>query len=210
MIIRSENPRYSLLNAEIYKAPKHDCYFVRLPKNAGTYTKHILVRHGWNLVQHQMLPLDFATKSKKIIPIREPIDRYIAGIGQDYFLGHLKCDFSDDADIENIFNTISYSPHTGRQVDMLNGFDTESCTFFDVDVDYTKNIFNYLLTNFDIFIPYNNYYKNANKNASDEDDSKKYAKEKISRLLEESAYLEKIKQYFKSDIDFYCTVLKPL
>lgn len=210
MIIQSPDPQYSLLHAEIYKAPKHDCYFVRLPKNAGTYTKHILVKQGWNKIPHHQLPDDFNTRSNKIIPIREPIDRYIAGVAQDTFIGHLKCDFDDPVDIKKIFDTISFSPHTGRQVDMLNNIDTDSCTFFNVDQDYTNKLFKHLLQKFDIYIPLNDYYKNANKHSSDDDESKVYVKKKISRLLEQPAYLEKVKEYFRPDIDFYCTVLNPL
>lgn len=213
MIIHSANPDFPLSCTQVYKSPKHDYFYVRLPKNAGTFTVNILSNFGWKKIPYDKLPKNFATDFKKLVIVREPIQRYISGIAQDYFENDLInksnniLDFDCAQDIEYLFERIVFTPHTGRQIDILDGFDTNTCVFFNVDENFSKNLFDYLYKNFDIYIPYTKYYSNLGRHTSSARPSKNHAVKKISQLLNEPAYLEQVKNYFKPDIDFYDMVL---
>lgn len=146
-----------------YYAPDMSGAYINIPKNASTWTLAFLKSQGWS---HDAAgPLS----GKVIVSLRDPADRWTCGIAEYLNRYHptLTVDKLNRYVVDLIFERVVFDPHTEKQIQFVDGLDTEHTVFFKVDSNYSVNIAHYL--NIDIephlVSPSNTTADNANKTA---------------------------------------------
>jgi hypothetical protein len=176
---------------ECMSAPGTDLMYVYIPKNASSWTKPNLQDWGWEFYNYHH---DGLNKSA-IVVLRDPVERWVSGIAECMTLYHPSFEFQDTETIELVFDRITFDDHTERQVKFIDGLDTDNCIFFMCDQNYKKN--------FSLFIDEqlgpNSYFNYKEQHVSNKSPQRAKFKKIFSRLLENSKYLEQVKNHFADD-----------
>jgi hypothetical protein len=188
---------------ECMSHPDSDLMYVHIPKNASSWTKPNLQDWGWEFYNYRTDPLD----KTAIVVLRDPVDRWLSGIAECMTLYHPTFEFEDNETVELVFDRITFDDHTERQVKFVDGLDTDRCVFFMCDQNYKKNFSAFVAEHMGA----NTYYNYADQHVSSTSPERTKFKEIFSRLLENSKYLEQVKNYFADDyhlinnVEFYGT-----
>ena len=167
--------------------------YVNIPKNATNWVKLRLESINWtycNYIERGFVDNTF------LVVLREPIDRWIAGIAE-YFVQyhpHIKIFTSDMLDI--IFDRIALDDHTERQCYFLNDLPFDRAVFFDC-TDQLKYNFSDYFTQLGITNDFNTHKPFY---ATDIHAPQHYYKTVFSEYVYNNPkYLEKLKNYFLPD-----------
>jgi len=166
--------------------------YVHIPKNASSWTKPNLKDFGWEFYNYHADQLD----KHALVVLRDPVERWVSGIAEYFTLYHNNFNTWTSDVFDLVFDRITFDDHTERQVKFLHGLDTDNCTFFDFD--------NYRL-NFSVWIKENygdnKYDRYEFQHVSEHSPERKRFKEIFNRELQNSKYLEQIKNHYAKDYE---------
>jgi hypothetical protein len=175
--------------------------YVNIPKNASSWTKPNLKDWGWECFNYHTDNLD----KIPLIVLRDPVDRWLSGIGEYMYLYHKQYFGKTDIDpmvFDLIFDKISLDDHTERQVYFIEELDLDRAVFFKFGNDY-RNQFSSFLESIGMN---NQYYKYQPQHVSDLSPERKFWKSVFAEQIQNPAYLARIKQHFKQDYDLINSV----
>ena len=178
--------------------PNGDLMYINIPKNASSWTKPNLLDWGWQFYNYHT---DDINKTA-IVVLRDPVERWVSGIAEYLTLYHPNFILHDFEAMDLIFDRICFDDHTERQVNFIHGLDTEQCIFLKCDDDYSKNFSNLLAEH---NMP-NRYFKYDPQHVSEHSPERKKFKIIFQREIENSKYLESVKNYFQPDYDLINSV----
>lgn len=172
--------------------PSSDLMYVKIPKNASSWTNPLLKEDwGWKFYNYHTDKID----KTAIVVLRDPVDRWITGIAEYLASYHPTIVLDKSGSLDLIFDRVVFDDHTERQVNFIHGLETDRCIFLWCDSNYRQN-FSDLLTEHGM--P-NEYFNYDYQNASETNSIRKRFKQLFSREIENSKYMQSIKNYFEAD-----------
>ena len=172
--------------------PNSDLMYVNISKNASSWTKPLLKEDwGWKFCNYHT---DKINKTA-IVVLRDPVDRWITGIAEYLASYHPTASLHNFETLDLIFDRVVFDDHTERQVNFIHGLDTDRCIFLWCDSNYRQN-FSSLLAEYGM--P-NEYFNYDYQNVSETNPTRKRFKQIFSKEIENSKYMESIKNYFEAD-----------
>ena len=190
---------------ECWTTPTSEYMYVNIPKNATSWTKPNLQDWGWECYNYHT---DHLAK-KPMIVLRDPVDRWLSGIGEYMYLYHRDINVNEfnSAFFDLVFDKIAFDDHTERQVYFLEGLNIDQAVFFKFGPEYRQQ-FSEFLSGLGMPNKYNRY---EYQHVSDNSPERKLFKKIFTDQIQRSKYLDQIKQYFKPDyeliekVEFYGT-----
>ena len=179
--------------------PDSDLMYIHIPKNASSWTKPNLQDWGWEFFNYHQDSLN----KHAIIVLRDPIERWISGIAEYFTLYHPNLSLSFHETYDVIFDKITFDDHTERQVNFIDGIDTDNATFFWCDKNYRENFSNFIKEH----LGDNAYSRYDYQHVSENSPNRHRIKNIITRLLEtEPKYKQQLENYFKRDYELIAKV----
>lgn len=190
----------------IYLSNRYPIAYIPISKNASTWAKNYFSNTlNWKLDSDESIKLFnhngwciFSTLKfyRKIVILRDPIDRWISGIIQ-YFYTYVSDNFIiNDEILDYFFAKICFDHHTMPQVNFLHNLQIDTIDFFMMNENLEHNLNNYLFSNLPneyIEIP-NELYKNKTSIMD------KSVYDKIKELINTNPkYRNKITNFYKLD-----------
>jgi hypothetical protein len=185
-----------------------DLMYIHIPKNASSWTKPNLQDWGWEFYNYH---LDMVSPYKHaIIVLRDPVDRWLSGIGEYFTLYHKNIDlaFLGRGFFDLVFDRIAFDDHTERQVNFISGIDTARATFFLCDKNYRQNFGEFVAKH----LGENGYHRYDYQHVSENSPERQRIKNIFKQELEKnSKYQRQLKNYFQLDyelieqVEFYGT-----
>lgn len=185
--------------------------YINIPKNASTNIRAAIKDKGFcsvNLINSK----DFPVYESAVVVLRDPIERWISGIGTYLNMYHIQSNLYEDffTHIRNngkwffelLFERVSFDDHTEKQTYFLKPFDLSNAFYFyaqDMNVLEHKLIHFYLGEGLNLRFDPN--MRNINK--------KNPVHQFFTEFLFDSKntkYKEKLLQYYKDDFEFIKTV----
>lgn len=194
--------------------------YLPILKNAHRYACHVF--ESFNFKQHYAKDnQEYISKGiKKVIILRDPIERWYSGIIQ-YMVAQkvldkdydLNIDFSNRDLCRMLTSVVVIDTHTKSQVNYLDGIDMDECIFIKFDSDLEKNLQNLCHVNFGgkfdpnlieklNFIPYFN-----NQGGLKKSDRVKDLTNKLKESVSYYGYESRLLEYYKKDIELYNNVI---
>lgn len=169
--------------------------YVYIPKNASSWTKPNLKDYEWEFYNYHSDKLD----KHALIVLRDPVERWLSGIAEYFALYHpkFKMDSWTHDVFDLVFDRVCFDDHTECQVKFLHGLDTDNCTFFWFDENYRTN-FSQCISEYYGNNSYNNY---EYQHVSDRDPTRRNFKEIFRNTIQNSKYLEQVKNYYAQDYE---------
>ena len=164
--------------------------YVYIPKNASSWTKPNLKDFGWEFYNYHTDKLD----KHALVVLRDPVDRWLSGIAEYFALYHTNHDTWTTDVFNLIFDRVCFDDHTERQVKFLQGLDTDRCTFFDFN-NYRATFSQWITEHYGE----NKYNRYEFQHVSELIPTRKKVKDIFKRELENSKYLEQIKNFYEDD-----------
>lgn len=120
--------------------PSNSVNFVNIPKCASSYTKDMLTPIGWR--HHNFISYPEIQPRCSIITLRDPIDRWVSGICEYFFLYHrtINSDEFTNAFYDLLMDRITFDDHTEKQIYFIDGLDLAKCKFLMCDSNYGINL----------------------------------------------------------------------
>lgn len=169
--------------------------YVHIPKNASSWTKPNLKDWGWEFYNyHYDTPVKIKTP---IVVLRDPVERWVSGVAEYFALYHptfSKTYFSPPL-LDVVFDKITFDDHTEKQVNFIHNLDTDKCIFLWCDKNYRADFSNLIKEH----IGDNKYDRYDYQHVSDHSPERKRFKEIFKEQLQNSKYLEQVKQHFVED-----------
>lgn len=120
-----------------------DYMYVTIPKNASSYTEDI-----WQLMVNNPKPDNFLDNptirdKKPIIILRDPLDRWMTGIVQNFFM---QCPpdcgirFEDETILKYIFQKLTFDEHSELQWRFLEGLDINNSVFIKFNSQFPDKL----------------------------------------------------------------------
>ncbi len=169
--------------------------YVYIPKNATSWTKPNLKDWGWETFNYHT---DDLYHKHAMIVLRDPIERWLSGIGEYMYLYHRTLDAAhlSGSFFDMVFDRIAFDDHTDRQILFVDRLNFQNCTFFWCDQTY-RNSFSTFLAQHNMPNRYANY---DYQHTSDSSAARSYFKKIFQTQLEKnSKYMYNLKQYFAQD-----------
>ena len=169
--------------------------YVYIPKNASSWTKPNLKDLGWEFYNYRTDKLD----KHALVVLRDPVERWLSGITEYLTLYHPTFPPSDWTrnTFDLVFDRICFDDHTDKQVKFLHGINTDNCTFFKFDNDYRTNFSAWITENYGE----NKYDRYEYQHVSDNDPIRRNFKEIFRNTIQNSKYLEQVKNYYAQDYE---------
>lgn len=123
--------------------------YVPIPKNATTWTTHVLQMNGW-----KPITLDYTTVDNRqyVVALRDPIQRWVSGISEYFYHNHrdLYQTVSDNDSARLVLEQLVESQlvwdvHTADQTFFLHGIDPAWMIFFKIDQTYSAKFTQWLI-----------------------------------------------------------------
>ena len=174
--------------------------YVNIPKNASSWTKPNLKDWGWEFYNYHH---DHMYHKHAMVVLRDPVERWLSGICEYFTLYHRNIDVTQftPAFFELVMDQLTFDDHTEKQVYFIEGLDPNRCTFFNCDKDY-RLYFGQFLKNQGLENGYARYdYQHTTENRQDGDTKRSDFKKIFAPLLENSKYLDRIKEHYKLDYE---------
>lgn len=176
--------------------PDSDLMYVHIPKNASSWTKPNLQDWGWEFFNYHRDGLN----KHAIVVLRDPIDRWLSGIAEYFTLYHRNIDLAHLGFVffDVIFDKVAFDDHTERQVNFIDGIDTNNATFFWCDKNYRINFSQFIEER----IGANGYHRYDYQHVSEDSPERKKFKAFFKQALDQnSKYQQQLKNYFRHDYD---------
>jgi hypothetical protein len=194
-----------------YISDNYPLVYIPICKNASTWaTNYFSNVLKWKMqgddcikiYNHNAWQIFSALKyHRKIIILRDPIDRWISGIVQ-YAYTYFPDEYEmNDTMIEYFFSKIYFDHHTFPQVNFIHNLKIKTCDFFIMNEQLEYNINHYLQKNIPLEyqpIP-STLEKNETKNKSTLDNVLYNKLRQI--ILSDNNYKNKIQQFYKLDYE---------
>jgi hypothetical protein len=178
---------------ECMSHPQSDLMYVHIPKNASSWTKPNLQDWGWEFYNYHTDNLN----KTAIVVLRDPVERWVSGIAEYFTLYHCHAsgiEYSTQL-LDIIFDKVTFDDHTDKQVNFIHNLDTDKCIFMWCDNNYRVNFSNLINEH----LGGNTYSKYDYQHVSEQSRDRKHFKGIFTRVLQNSKYLEQVKQYFAED-----------
>jgi len=190
---------------ECWSHPQGKYMYVNIPKNATSWTKPNLQDWGWECYNYRTDHLDRIP----LVVLRDPVDRWLSGIAEYMYLYHRDIAVNDfnSAFYDLVFDRIAFDDHTERQVYFLEDLDVSQAVYFKFGPDYRDNFSKFLS---EAGMP-NRYSRYEYQHVSDRCPQRRIFKAIFTREIEQSRYINQVKQYFQQDyelinsVEFYGT-----
>lgn len=169
--------------------------YVHIPKNASSWTKPNFKDWDWEFYNYHT---DNLYHKHALIVLKDPIERWLSGIAEYFFLKHSNFDSAqiNKSFLDIIFDRVAFDDHTERQVLFLQNLDKSNCTFFYCDQSYRHKFSNFLNNN----NMHNKYYNYDYQHVTANDPLRSKFKKLFSNILENnSKYIQQLKWYYASD-----------
>ena len=189
MLLRNQCSHWSD-SGNYYISPDMRQIYINIPKNASTWTTALVKSLGWkNDIDHRLTDV-----STILLALRDPVERWTCGITEYLYRYHptLTVDLVTQHMIDLIFDQIKFDHHTQKQIEFVDGVDTDHAVFFKVDSEYSNNIIDYLNINV------GNYFIGPS-NATSDNPRKQQIKQFFNDLLDQPKYLSAVKRYYQAD-----------
>lgn len=189
---------------QCYTRPDSGYYFVNIPKNSSSWTQ-TLVAHWclWEPFNYYDTP-EILDKTALIV-LRDPVERWISGIGEYISLYHpdFDPDNVNDTMLEWIFDRVSFDDHTERQVMFIENIDPNKTIWFWADADFSSNFSSFMLEIGEL----NDTFKmEPPANTSAGNLRKQRNTSFFKNQLKNEKYLHKITHYFRDDFQLIQSV----
>jgi len=171
--------------------------YVYIPKNASSWTKPNLKDFGWEFYNYHIDKLD----KHALVVLRDPVDRWLSGIAEYFTLYHPAFDSWTTDVFDLTFDRVCFDDHTERQIKFLHGLDTDRCTFFEFN-NYRENFSRWITEHYGE----NKYDRYEFQHVSDKSPERKKFKNIFNRELQNSKYLEQIKNFYAEDYNLINSV----
>ena len=171
--------------------------YVYIPKNASSWTKPNLKDFGWEFYNYHIDKLD----KHALVVLRDPVDRWLSGIAEYFTLYHPTFDSWTTDVFDLTFDRVCFDDHTERQIKFLHGLDTDRCTFFEFN-NYRENFSRWITEHYGE----NKYDRYEFQHVSDKSPERKKFKNIFNRELQNSKYLEQIKNFYAEDYNLINSV----
>lgn len=127
--------------------PDSDLCWINIPKNASSWTQTLLA-HEFLWYEHDYHEQPELQYKKKLICLRDPVERWVSGITEFFFQYYPKVELDqiNDLTLWLIYDRIAFDDHTEKQSLFLEGLDPENCVFFRCDHSYSKNFLDYFVS----------------------------------------------------------------
>lgn len=180
---------------ECMSSPNTDLMYIYIPKNASSWTKPNLLDWNWEFYNYHN---DNLFHKHSIIVLRDPIERWLSGIAEYFFLKHRNFDtaFTNRTMLDLIFDRIAFDDHTEKQILFLQNLNLGNATFFYCDIDYRQKFSHFLEKNGMTNRYYNYQFQHVTANDPIRSKFQKYFSDIITN---NSKYLQKLQWYFSKD-----------
>ncbi len=172
-----------------------DLMYVYIPKNASSWTKPNLLDWGWEFYNYHA---DSLQHKHAMVVLRDPIDRWLSGIAEYFYLRHRNFDSVNinSALLNLIFDRVAFDDHTESQCLFIQNLDKANCTFFWCDDNY-RNTFSSFLNKNGMPNKYNNY---SYQHVTEHEPVRSRFKQMFRDILfNESRYLKQLQWYYNKD-----------
>lgn len=180
---------------ECLSHPGHDLMYIKIPKNASSWTKSNLLDSQWENYNYHT---DNLYHKHAIIVLRDPVERWLSGIAEYMYLYHRDLDTAQFSHcfFDLVFDRIAFDDHTEQQVLFLTNLDINNCTFFWCNPQY-RELLSHFLINRGIS---NQYFKSDLQHVTDQSPERKKFKQIFTQVLEKnSKYITQLDRYFIND-----------
>jgi hypothetical protein len=143
---------------------------------------------------------DLSDKTALIL-LRDPVDRWISGIGEYVSLYHKRFDVKlcNDQMIDWIFDRVAFDDHTERQSMFINGIDQDRAVFFWCDQNLSKNFTKFL---YESDLINDTFVMPQQENVGDQIPLRSQVQDYFQTLIQQRPKLEqKLKSYYAQDYD---------
>jgi len=175
--------------------------YINIPKNASSWTKPNLKDLGWEFYNYYY---DHMTHNHAMVVLREPLDRWLSGVCEYFALYHRDLDLDEARKpfYDLVLDQVTLDDHTEKQVYFIEGLDPKRITFFKCDSDY-RLYFQQFLKNqgFD-----NRYAGYDYQHTTEESDIRKKFRSFFAPFLNNTQYVDHIKDHYKLDYELYNSV----
>ena len=202
-VLQPGAPKY-FTQPEIYSALINRILYsyIPIPKNAHTWAKALLetnLQFAKDIHQGKIAVFPYG---KAIIILRDPIERWIAGVAQCLSVyDPIWCRdlVSNDNLIKLLCDIGRIDDHTNRQTDALFNLNIKQCIFFKCDstLEPTMHHFIKTISNLDMVVPCDNYNR-----IEDGNESKQLVYQALTERLQDRDYFDRVNKYFSPDIKF--------
>ena len=192
-------------NCEWYSRKDIDWVYVRVKRAGSTWMTKYLLANGFERSFREST----LTRHHKLVVFREPLERFMSGVGlnNDLYQKLLKSP-------KKALDEYNHDAHIHPQVDSLKNIDLNNCTFIKYSTNWTKNFHKFLeqrgtiltesppnewynkLTPFDKVLPNKNTLLSPDSNITDRFYLKKHFDENPS-------FNKVIMDYLEEDYKFY-------
>lgn len=171
--------------------------YVPIQKNASTYLTEFFKQNlGWTKEYNYLND----PKEKYIVVLRDPFQRWYAGVAQYLEYYHKYLDIDNEFILTFICQRVVLDAHTEPQVNFIEYLRVPKITFFRLNKDFDTNLYQYLSNN-------NLLNNNSNelelfKNKGSEMHTKVKVYDILERFLKKNPkYVHHIKNIYKADYD---------
>ena len=120
-----------------------DLMYIHIPKNASSWTKPNLQDWKWEFYNYHT---DNLYHKHAIIVLRDPIERWLSGIAEYFYLRH-RCyqdDYITPGMFDLIFDRVAFDDHTEKQILFIENLNLNNSTFFYCDSGYREKFSKFL------------------------------------------------------------------
>lgn len=202
MIVKGKNPEPNTITYG-YRTKRfflNNYAYIPILKNAHRLTATVVVAHGFQQDDN----VDLKNKIK-LVTLRDPIERWFAGISQMLYLHFPKLEINENI-LDLLTRIIVLDGHSSSQSNYLSGIDTDECIFFNMDQDnYIDTFQHYCARQFGGKVDLANPLLNKPKNFSTQVPIYKQIKSELQKYCTDT-FRARLKKYYAEDYELLNTV----
>lgn len=174
--------------------------YIPIPKNASSFMREwVAANFNWTTTYDYGI----APKDQYIVILRDPFERWLAGVAQYMPKEHNYLNLTNDKILRFVCKHVEFDEHTKLQVDFLRGLDTKNIIFFPFNKNLSILLKNYCKNNKLL----DNYIDVPFINVSNHDTLKFKFKTALRDFLHKNPeYVDSIKKYYEADYKLLSTI----